>query len=823
MMTRLALATLRFRVAASVATLVAVLLGTALLAACGGMSETALRLDTAPQRFAGQPIVVSGSSGFTLPDQENQRAAYAETRPMDTDVVARVAAVPGVGAAVTNLSFPAVPVIGGRPNADGLPLAGHDWASAALTPYALRAGTEPRERGQVVLDALSANRIGVGPGDRITIAVAGEARQFMVSGIAEPTGHVDAPAYFFAGADVPPGAKVDAIGVRPAPGEGVRAVADRIAEEFPELTVYTGGDRGLAEFADVGASRLPLMLLAAVFGSMALLVMPLVVAATISLSVRQRERELALLRASGATPRQVHRMVVAETMVVAFVAALGGLALGHVAGRWLFDATVDHGAIAAELTFRSGILPLAGAALAPLVATWIAAGVAARRAARTRPIQALAEAAIPPVTVGPVRRLLAAVFAAGTLGTAVTTMFMGPEAATAIGGSAVLTGAIAVALVAPPVLNRLAGWLAVPIGWLGGRFGVLAAANVRARAAQLAAVLVPLTLSVSIALGNVYSETTYEHAARAGYVDQFVADAVVTSSAGGITPDLLRQVRSTPGVSAASALVTSRGWIEEPYDGMGTDPSTLVGADPAVLRGSFGDFTGDVVAVPRRTADRLGIERGDRVKIRLGDGARVTVSVVALLDNRSDFAGMVLPVDLLAPHTTAGLPTEILVRVHSGQAVEAALRARIAAWPGATSLGANVTEGLNIQAWINYLVALLALAYAAIAAVNTLGVAVLGRRQELAAQRLAGATPRQVRRMMVLEATMLAAISLGIGTVLAAFAVVPLAVAVGSWLPSGPVGIWLAVGGAVVAIVLPVTTIVTRAATRRRPIDVIAL
>jgi putative ABC transport system permease protein len=69
-----------------------------------------------------------------------------------------------------------------------------------------------------------------------------------------------------------------------------------------------------------------------------LVVMALVVSATISLSTRQRQRELALLRASGATPRQVYRMVVTETMVVATLATVCGLALGHPTGGWIFAA-----------------------------------------------------------------------------------------------------------------------------------------------------------------------------------------------------------------------------------------------------------------------------------------------------------------------------------------------------------------------------------------------------------------------------------------------------------------------------------------------------
>jgi putative ABC transport system permease protein len=241
------------------------------------------------------------------------------------------------------------------------------------------------------------------------------------------------------------------------------------------------------------------------------------------------------------------------------------------------------------------------------------------------------------------------------------------------------------------------------------------------------------------------------------------------------------------------------------------------------------NFTGQVVALPEPMADRLHVRTGNRITMRLGDGARVPVTVVALLDDRSDFAGIALPIDLLAPHTTSVLPDQLLVRVHDGQdasGVRAALRDRIKAWPGSTvddrgALAAALTTGLDIQAWINYLVALLAIAYAAIAAVNTLGVAVLARRQEFATQRLVGATRAQVRRMLRLEGLLLAGISVGLGTVVAAFTVLPMAVAVGALLPSGPVWVYLAVIAASVLIVLPVTAVAARAATRRQAVHLV--
>jgi putative ABC transport system permease protein len=511
-------------------------------------------------------------------------------------------------------------------------------------------------------------------------------------------------------------------------------------------------------------------------------------------------------------------MVVRETMAVAVTGIAGGAGLGGLVAGWIFAASAARGVVPEALVFRLGPIPFAGAVVVALVMARVTAHLAALPAARTRPIQALAEAAIPPVTVAPIRRLLAMVFAVGTVALAATTMFLGPEIALAIGGPAVLTGSIAVALVGP----ELIAWLVARLP----RFGGLATVNLRARAAQFAAVLTPLTVGVSIALGNVYAQTTYEAAATEAYTDQLRADAVITSTAGGIAPGLVDQVRNVPGVEAATPLVTSRGWIDEPYDGKGSDPSTILGAGPSaldvpVLEGTLDAFSGDVVALPETRAGDLDIAVGDRVTMRFGDGARVPVTVVALLDSPAHYAGMVVPPELLAQHTTAGAPRQLLVRGDGGDALRAA-----ADWPGTTvddggALESSFAAGLDVQGWISYLVALLAIAYAAIAAVNTVAVAVLSRRGELAVQRLAGATRRQVHRMLLAEAAVLAAIALALGTAIAAFTVLPMAVALGTLIPRGPVWAYLAVAAATFLIVGPATALTARAATRRRAIDVI--
>ncbi len=801
-MNRLALASLRHRLAAFVATFLAVLVGAALIVACGGLFESGLRSAAVPQRLAGADLVVTGPQGFKLPDQESETVPYAERPGVSVDRLASIRAIPGVSDAWADVSFPAV-VAGSEPTNV---LSGHGWASAGMTPYTLT-GSAPAD-GEVVLS-------GKEVGDRVELVVAGAPETFTVSGTV--SGGPDA--LFFSAGDVARFTpRVDLIGVRLADGASIEDVAGRMPAG---LTVLTGDDRGAAEFPGITASMLPLILLSSIFGGMVMVVMALVVWATISLSVRQRQQELALLRATGATPVQVRSLVVTETMAVAGIAVVFGVALGALVGRWVFDASASRGVIPMALEFRQGPIPFAAGVVLGLLTPWLAARFAAGAAGRTRPIQALAEAAIPSAEVHPLRRMLAMISAIGTVGLAVSTMFLDPETASAVGGPAVLTGSIAVALYGPELVTLLVDRSSAVLRRVFPRHGSLVVINTRARAVQFAAVLTPITLATAIALGNIYSQTTHDDALLDTAVDQFQADAVVSSSAGGIPPALVEAVRETSGVTAASGVVFSSGWLEEPYDEKGSDPSPFVGIDaPDVLAtpvtaGSLADLRGDAVALDEDEADDLGLSVGSPVTLRLGDASRVSVKVVALLE---DSPSVVLPTGLLAPHTMTGLPSKLLVRGVSSVDVRD--------YPGVTvggpdALAVEFEQGLGVQAWINYLLAVLAMAYAAIASVNTLAVSVLSRRREFAAQRLAGATRREVAAMLSAEAVVIGAAGLVLGTVIALCTVLPMAVAVGAFIPTGPLWVFPATIVAILAIVYPVSRVSARLAMRRRAIDAV--
>jgi putative ABC transport system permease protein len=853
-MWRLAMTTLRFRTVGLAAAFIAMALGTAIVLACGGLMETGIRATVPPQRLAAAAVVVAGQQSYRLPggkpgaEEDSETAILAERVRVDAGLLSTIQRVPGVADAVGTVSF-AVTVLGrGQPATGGVQAQGANWASATLAPYSLRSGAPPDRPGEVVLDTTLAQRSATTVGGSIQVAAGGTTRTYRVAGIAGVAGRGGAPAstgatMFFSASDAGrlaghPG-WVDAIGVLAEPGADVGQLRGRIqaaAAGHPVVTLV-GDDRGLAEFPEAKASSETLVAVAAVFGGIAVMVAMFVVASTLALSVQQRQREMALLRAIGATPRQVRRMVLIETLVVAAVATALGCAPGSYLGHRLFDRLVAAGLVPPAVAFRQGWIPAVAAAGVALLTALAAATLAGRRAALARPTEALAEADLQRRWLSVGRLLLALLMLAGGVALAIVTMTVlsGPVAASTAGPAAIVF-AIGLALLGPGVTKVMVALLHRPLRAVSGAAGELAMLNARAAIVRTAAAAMPIMLATGIATALLYVQTTQVAAADRAYVARLRADAVLTSASGGLDPDLLARVRRLPGVAGASAHVTSVGFVEDPHDGaQGSDgwPLEGVSAEGAaqtigvdVVAGTLTGLRGDTIALPAAHAGKLGRGIGDTITMRLGDRAQVRLRVVALLAARSGDTTILLPAELLAAHTTSGLPPQILVRAKPGESsarLTAALTALVRPLPGVAvadrgALLAAHGEQQQTQAWVNYLLVGTILAYTAIAVVNTQVLATMRRRREFALQRLTGATRAQVMRMMSMEGVLVAVVGIALGTAVATATLVPFSVAASdSPMASGPLWIYLAVIGTAATLALAATLLPTWRALRSHP------
>ncbi|MFF8827732.1 FtsX-like permease family protein [Streptomyces sp. NPDC015131] len=845
-MFRLALKTLRFHKGGFIATFIALFFGAAIVVGCGGLFETGLHRAAPPERLAAAQVVVTGDQRYP----GTRRDMFPERIRVDTALAARIEAVPGVTRAVPDVSFPAAVLAGGRPGAQ---LTGHGWSSAALAPYRIDEGRAPAA-GEIAVDARFAREHGVRVGQDLRLAVRGEAAAHRVSALVSGPGGGEAATVFLpdteaAEATGRPGL-ADSLGVFTEPGTPLGPVERAVKEAVGDgpVQVLTGDERGWAENPDVIAEGSKLVTLASVFGGLSAAVTVFVVSSTVGLSLNQRQRESALLRAIGATPAQLRRMVLGETLFIAVFATALACFPGPAIGRWLLDAFAGAGVVPETIAFRAGLVPMAVGVATALLTALGAAFLGARAATRTRPTEALAEATLQQRWFSTPRLVFALLFLGGGTALALVTANMaGPSAGSTATPAAMLWTA-GFGLLGPGLAKAITAVLRGPLRALTGLAGSLASLNAKARTSRFAGAVMPVMLASGLAISLIYLQTTQSSGAERAFEENLRADLVVTSASGGLPLELVDTVARQPGVEAASAQVSTLGYIDPPAPARpapgdeGDEPDEpeptevpLQGVTPAGLesttafRAAEGDLTrltGDTVALPTAFAEASGHTLGDKVPMRLGDGTAVELTLVATVDGRRGYETALLPAALLVPHTDTGLLPQILVKAEPGAdraELAGTLSALAAGHPGLrvadrAALAVVQAEADDTQTWMSYLLLGMVVGYATIALVNTQVISVTERRREFMLQRLIGSTRRQVLQMMTVEALLVAVAGIVLGVLVAALTLVPLSISVlGSPVPDGSPWILAGVVGAALALTLATTLLSARLVLRGKP------
>lgn len=802
-MLRLAILSARGRLGTFAGALVALAASSVLVMAGGMTLEAALRAHPPVERYAGAAAVVTGPQ-VTGADHD---VLLGERARVSSALAARLEAVPGVRAAIPDVSVSAR--LGGRS------AAAHGWSSAALTPYALRAGRPPAAAGEVVTGYRA--RLGA----RLRLASTEAARTVTVVGVAASRRAVrQRPAIFLTDAEATrlaghPG-RVDAIGVLAGPGFDVA----RLRAAAGEASVLTGDARGRGEYPELEQTRTTLIAVAASFGGLAAFIAIFVVASTMGLSIQQREREIGLLRAVAATPGQIRRMIAWEAAIVGLVGSAIGLWPGAWLGRELGEALVRHGIAPPYLDVSAGRLPIAATVGCGVAVALLAVLAAGRRAARVPPTRALGDAAVERRLLGPGRLIggLLALAAATPL-FAVATTTSAPDTAAATSELTAMFLVIAAGFLGPIAARGVAGLLGPSIGRLAPVGGFLASANLRTATRRFSSASTPLVLTVAMSCTLLFSATTLDHAVTQQRHDGLTGELAVTSAGAGLPAAALADVRATPGVRSAVALTPtslgpSLGVSDEVIPAQVLAGGAGGGLDVGVTAGSLANLHGDAIALGRRRAAGAHAGVGDRVAIMLGDGTRAHATVVAVYTRALGFGDVLLAPELTAGHQTTPLLQTILVRTGTPERVAGRLRALAARYPGLrvgdrASLSTVTDADRETNRWLGPLFVVMIFTFTSIAVVNTLAMIALQRGRELALLRLVGATRRQVRSMARWEAALIIAIGLGLGLAIAATALLPLSHALtGSLRPSVPVGQLAAILGvsallAVVALALP--------------------
>ncbi|MGH9280051.1 MAG: ABC transporter permease, partial [Acidimicrobiales bacterium] len=544
--------------ALAVALGVAFMTGTLVLTATIGRTFDNLFADV----YKNIDAVVRAQKAFDAPFGEGAQRGMVDASLVDT-----VRAVDGVKVAEgTVMGFARLVAKDGEPignPAMGAPALGGNWTDTKeLNPFNLVEGQPPRADNEVVIDKKSATDGKLAVGDTTIALVQGPPQQVRISGIAK-FGSVDSPG----GASTvlfPTPVAQRLIG-EPGKFSSVDSVADeglsqtelvaRIQRVIPTGTeVLTGEEITEESQSEIrqGLSFFSTFLL--VFAVVALLVGGFFIYNTFSITVAQRTRENGLLRALGASRRQVLASVILEALVIGIVAALVGMVAG------LFVAS-GLKAMLSGLGFdlpAGGVVFTPGTALTAIVVgvlvTVVASLSPARQAAKVPPIAAMRDATRSSSKYGSKTRVVSGL---GLLGLGIGLLFLGLFGSIDNALPVVGLGAVCV-FFAVAVLGRtgalpLSRFLGAPLPKLKGATGTLARENAMRNPRRTAASASALMIGVGLVGFITILAASTKESINAAIDRAFTGDFVIDSGSGfvgGLDPSLAAQLNTLPEVDA---------------------------------------------------------------------------------------------------------------------------------------------------------------------------------------------------------------------------------------------------------------------------------
>jgi putative ABC transport system permease protein len=789
---RIASATLRTRWVSFAGAFLALVLGTGVATVMiTTLAATSSTPFPGPQRFAAAPtVVVPDKSVLLTVDGYPVKMPVQRPGGLPETTVTQLATT---GRTVSDRTFP-VHLGGGSPDQ-----VGHAWSAAAFTPYRLIAGRAPTANNEIVIgggDPKLVNR-------QVRMAAGTGGGIYTVTGVTALVWFEHA-IFFTDTAAARISAKVDAV-VAYGPVDAVRRAAssggtrvligDARHEADPDPS---GGKDQLSDAEAMAGTSAILGICVAVF----------VVMATFAFVTAQRRRELALLRTVGATPRQVRRMVATEAVLIGAVASALGSLLGTLGTSPLNTWMIEHDLAPSWFAISVRTVPLIVAFAIGLSSAVIGAVAASWRVARVRPTEALRDAAVDQKVMTAARWLIGVGLLAIGAYMSITTATDSPGDALSvrdylpvflplIGGFALLA----------PVILKPVAWLSTwPLGRMGAGPMVVRENALTARrrtSATVAPIVLALGLAASILCVQATADDTHNSAVRRQTRAQFV---VVPTETTELDRRMVAAVRGVPGAditewtSIRIRLATAADAYIDTLDAEAVNLATLTSTQNlTVTSGSLSQLGDDSLVIDDETARRNSLHTGDRIKAFLPDGTAVPVRVAAEIKTGVSEE----TVYLSAAHAAGGPSTRIDVTARPGTtpaAVGAALRAVLRAQdarvaPIGPFLDAVRSRQQQETRQAITVIVGVALLYSFIAIANTMVMAAMGRRREIAALSLAGTTRRQALWFIAAESLLVVMIGAILATVAAAAVIASQRAALIRFSADVPVSIpWMPIG-----------------------------
>ena len=677
----------------------------------------------------------------------------------------------------------------------GPPTLGMSWTrDDGLSTLEIIDGDPPETRLEVAMDAATAGRYGFAVGDDVKILLQGPEEGFELVGIFDHEGEATFAGATLAAFDLETaqrvlgkGDKIDGIEVQAEEGISQVQLRESLAAALPsnvELTTARAEAAGTKDQIQQGFGFFTTILL--VFAAIAVFVGAFIIFNTFSIIVAQRMKEFGLLRAIGATQRQVMTTVLIEAAVVSIFASGAGIILGLGAAmglQGLMDAMgLDMPTSSLEIAPRTVIVGFA----VGIGVTLIASLVPARRAAKIPPVVAMRD--VLPESRGLKRRRI-------YIGTALTVLGVGSLAAglmnfvsdevLAVGlGAFLLFNGIAI--LAPVFAKPLAGFLAAPLPRIFGITGTLARENSRRSPKRTASTGAALMIGLALVTLVAMFAASLKGSINENLVATVRSDLIVMSqsfaSTSGFSPRIGKELEALPEVEIATPMRLGEWRMPSGASGnvMAFEPEHVADIMSIEVRsGSLDALEDGGVFIEEEEASAIGVAVGDSIERTFGatgkqsieiDGTytggiygqgdeKYLLSMATFEQNFSRVADLNLHLVAAPGVSAADLRTTV--------------EETLDAYPNVRALDKTQVQDENVKLidqMINMIYALLALALiiAVLGITNTLALSVHERRREIGLLRAVGATKVQVRRMIRWEAAVLALFGTTLGVAIGA-------------------------------------------------------
>ncbi|WP_433003091.1 ABC transporter permease [Kribbella sp. CA-294648] len=750
---------------------VAVVLGVAFVG--GALIFTDTLSAALKKNFAGSPadITVTPVEAF----RSNAGLSGARPATLSSDLANQIANVPGVAGTDPQLLAAGAQVLGsdGQPtDAFGLPTYAGSWPRDARTAtFRVLDGKAPWGQHELALDQPTAKREGYEIGDQVKVVTPVKALTATLTAVTSPNTSgpsAGAPLITFDAATAQRlllgRAGWTSITVSVEPGQDVQAVTQAIAKIVGKnVSVRTAAQVAADSENAVDNTFGGFTAILLLFAGIALFVGTFLIINTFAMLVAQRSRELAMVRAIGASRAQVTFTVLTEAFVIGVAGSTLGLLLGAAvaAGLQAFYKSLDLAIPGANLQISAATV--IACYVVGVGITLFAAYPAARRAGQLSPVAAMRD----DVSV-PERSLLVRLLIGGFL--LLMTAILVPIAFTLQGLSATILLALGAALVlvgvimTSPLISRYA--VRALIAPFGRKAPVtLGRRNAERNPRRTSATASALMISLALISGLVVIAASAKASINQSLQDAIGTAELLVSSDEPFSSQVGDTVAKVPGVASVHRVRQMPGELDgNRITVAGIDDGTIDGPITTTFDSGSADGlkAGDAV-VPRNLARQLGLEVGKKYVLTTTTGKH-TLRLTGIIAPNRQLNAVILAMPAFVQAGGAGTDNTLYVEVADGTdpgTVGLAVARQLTDYPAVRvrdqqAYAQTQRQPINFVLGAIAMLLTLAILIAVLGIVNTLALGVIERTREIGLLRAIGMDGPQLRRMLQVEAIAIA-------------------------------------------------------------------